>query len=400
MNWESEDYKNTLIELKPRLSLQTRCPYCNCMDLLEYWIWQGVHFIGIFKCFCCERKFYLTLPTGHAKEFPVAMDENFQAISYPEAPKDWLAVPLINSLQKPKPGFYNFDHQVRRKKEQIIIINCLDTCYGHVLYKLFYSQQYLAQKEYGLLYLVPENVVWMVPERADELLVVKGRLGELNTFDPELDGFLHRLLKNYDKVFLSESLSEADEKVFEKGFFFPMEIIKNKKEIKSKSIVFIIREDRPWIQNRFDYLIFMIYQKWKHLKFLKEYLIKRQIELLEKLSSKLKAHYPQVKLVVSGFVEKKDNYSGFDSCISNLVADIEQEKVWLQKYNDSDIIIGVHGSHMIIPSIFAPSIINIIPPFKNPHTGEDIFRANLDKVIFLKGFVRLKKMIGSVKQLL
>lgn len=389
---------SSLIELKPRLSLQTRCPWCNCMDLLEDWIWQGVHFIGIYRCFCCERKFHLTLPTGHAKEFPVAMDENFQPISYPEAANDWLAKPLIASLQQPKPGLYQFEHQVRRKKDRIIIINCLDTCYGHVLYKLFYSQQYLEQEEYGLLYMVPENVVWMVPNLADEVLVMKGRLEEMKAFDPEIDGWMHEMLKDYDKVYLSESQARTYKTRVQRSAFFPSdELAPPDKSI--KTITFILREDRFWTSNQLDYLIFLLFRKYPRLQILKKYLVQRQKSLLKQLIQQLKSTGRSWKTVITGLSENQNEYVFFDQTMLFTAHSVRIDQKSLIIYQHSDLVFGVHGSHLIIPSLFAKKVISLVPEFKRSMAGQDVFKSEEEGKI-LYGNVKINELRQAIQEIL
>ena len=49
----------------------------------------------------------------------------------------------------------------------------------------------------------------------------------------------------------------------------------------------------------------------------------------------------------------------------------ETEILWNGVYAKSHIVIGVHGSHMLIPSALAAGFINIVPRYKIPHLVED-----------------------------
>lgn len=51
--------------------------------------------------------------------------------------------------------------------------------------------------------------------------------------------------------------------------------------------------------------------------------------------------------------------------------DYETEIRWCNAYATSHIVIGVHGSNMLIPTSLSAGFIEILPDHKIPHMGED-----------------------------
>lgn len=50
---------------------------------------------------------------------------------------------------------------------------------------------------------------------------------------------------------------------------------------------------------------------------------------------------------------------------------LENELAWMEIYSKSHLVIGVHGSYMIIPISLAAGFLDLVPRYKLPNFGED-----------------------------
>src|SRR5262249_18336567 len=64
------------------------------------------------------------------------------------------------------------------------------------------------------------------------------------------------------------------------------------------------------------------------------------------------------------------------------------EMEWCKVYSKSHIVIGVHGSNMLLPTALAAAFIEIMPSWKIERWGEDIAQPYSDrKAVFLGRFL-------------
>ena len=62
----------------------------------------------------------------------------------------------------------------------------------------------------------------------------------------------------------------------------------------------------------------------------------------------------------------------------------EREKEWCGIYAKSHLIIGIHGSNMLIPTSLAAGFIEILPKHKIPHMTQDMLLSHSSRyAIFL-----------------
>ena len=54
----------------------------------------------------------------------------------------------------------------------------------------------------------------------------------------------------------------------------------------------------------------------------------------------------------------------------------EQERTWCERYAQSHLVVGVHGSGMLLPTSLAAGFICLLPPDKLAHYAEDVLMAH------------------------
>jgi hypothetical protein len=55
---------------------------------------------------------------------------------------------------------------------------------------------------------------------------------------------------------------------------------------------------------------------------------------------------------------------------------VEDELTWCKECARSHTVVGVHGSHMLLPSVLSGAVVELMPWFKLPHLGQDLVIAD------------------------
>ncbi|WP_040757355.1 hypothetical protein, partial [Winogradskyella psychrotolerans] len=123
-----------MIEIYPEIvKSESQCPRCselqNSGGALYF---QGIHVLSNCTCQACGLEYYATLPSGHSSLFPVSftLDKNYQQFDKENA--SWMAIPLLASIGDNLSVEGNFQIYNQGEGKELILINCLDDCFGHV----------------------------------------------------------------------------------------------------------------------------------------------------------------------------------------------------------------------------------------------------------------------------
>jgi len=332
-----------------------------------------MHTLSEYHCLVCGLDFYQTLPIGHDQLFPMQLaTDGLQSFYHPRA-KTWLAEPLIQSIRKPDSKSFPIVKKVNSAYKQVIIVNCLDTCFGHVFTKVWNSYTLLEnKKDWGIIAIVPERCKWLLPEKLAEVWSISIELRDCAQTIGGLDDFVKYQLQRFEKVTLSHTFTHLDhtkyidfEKVLKRPRF-------DLKEFTSSvpQITFILREDRFWLNSIVLDLCFKASRKFKLEGLFKPILIWRQKALIKQTARKILKSLPQAQLKSTGLGNSGKLFHLIDDQRTDHISETT-EMEWNKIFSKSHIIIGVHGSHMLIPSGLAAGFINIVPRYKIGHLVED-----------------------------
>lgn len=381
-----------MIEIKPTISEQFHLPkHSEECAVVEGIVFVGTHVLAKCHYSSSEQHFYQAFPVGHTWQYPVVFSEDGQNTYYQAEAKLWLAEPLIESFlshHTAKPILIRRD--VRKTYRQVIILNCLDSCYGHCLYKLFNAQRHLLQhSELGLILLIPKSLRWLVPEGTAEIWEVDASTRQLKQYIPNLDGFVKSSLEAYDKVYLSRAITqlntlEIDTKRFTKIAPFGLDDFSET----NPRVTFVMREDRFWLASRADHFLYLASVKFNTLSWMKFYFVYRQNYMVRKAARKTKTQLANAQFFVTGMGCNGTFGKSIKDCrVANEVSE-EKEREWAYLFSTSHIIIGVHGSNMLIPTSLAAAFVILVPDYKIAHWGEDVIaRHTAPNATFLGRFL-------------
>lgn len=355
-----------MIQTKPIHQHQSKCPHCATLLKPSDILWQGIHICVKSKCVGCCAEIVEDLEISHAIHSPYQVDLEKGMIFGNKLSEDWLGKPLIESLKNPQPEKICITKEVFKLCQRVIILNCIDHLYGHCLLKLLNAQRHLEDHfNYGLVVIVPKFLRWMVPEGTAEVWTVDISLRNSQFYYPDFDRFVSEESTRFDEIYISEAYSHPSQ--FDITRFTG--VSRHSFEQQHFKILFVWREDRIWCN-------FSLYRILKRLGLL-VVAHRLQNRKVRKLFKRLQSKIPLAKFAIAGLGTK----TKFPSWIEDLRVDRfneQTEKKLCQIYSESRLIIGVHGSNMLLPSAHAGLTIDLMPKERWGNFAQDILYQETD----------------------
>lgn len=329
-----------MIEIKPNINHQSNCPYCQA-SLEPFNVrWQGIHIYVESKCISCQAHLWEGLRVGHAEHKPFQIDPVKGSLLGLDSTKAWLSKSILQSLQNIEHQNIDISKEIFRECQKVILLNCIDSMYGHCLLKLLNAQRHLEHhSEYGLIVIVPKFLRWMVPEGVAEIWTVPISLRKGQCYYPSFSQFVEEELKRFEQVYVSKAYLHPSQFDITRFTGVP----KHSFEQEEYKITFIWRENRLWCRSKMLNLGLLI-QNWR----------------VKKLFEKIRAQVPEAKFAITGL----GMHTTFPDWIEDLRVDRFDEKIERQickLYSESRLVIGIHGSHMLLPSAHAGMTLDLIP---------------------------------------
>ena len=363
-----------MLEIYPNTYNKFTCAHCNLQHpkIIDL-VFLGRTILAECECNHCSSICYHTFPTGHYLWFPVSFDQK-EAKYHPRS-KVWLAEPLLQSFYKERKIYPEIKKEVYKKFDQAILLNCLDSCYGHVFHKMFNALLHLKkQPEFGLILLIPKSFLWLVPEGTAEVWYVDTPIKNLNHWIGNLDDFVKQEVKRFEKVYLSLAFTHLESTHLGLASFTKTQKFElGKFDALPPTITFICREDRVWLNNRLENFILRAAIKFKLFRHFRKYFVFRQNLLYAKTARKIAKRIKNARFYAVG-LGKTGNLGKLINDHRHETGEMTeaQEKQWCALYAQSHIVIGIHGSNMIIPSSLSAGFIELLPRHKIPHLTEDV----------------------------
>lgn len=332
-----------------------------------------MHILADTSCKHCGFIFYHCLPIGHDLLFPIQVSKDGKESFFHPRAKDWLAVPLIETLRQQSEKIISIERKINRQYGQVVIVNCLDNCFGHVFSKVWNTYTLMETKpDWGVIAIISESCKWLLPTDIAEVWSVEVGLKDCEQILGGLDAFVKKQLNRFEKVCLSHTYTHLDhtryidmEKVLKISRFDL-----DKFSSTEPHVTFVLREDRFWSNSLIMEFLYKACRKFKLASLVYPILIWRQQQLVRRAAKKILQTFPNASLSCTGL--------GISGKLFDRIADYRTERIlpeteiqWNAIFAKSHVVIGVHGSHMLIPSALAAGFVNIVPRFKIEHLVED-----------------------------
>ncbi|HEX8041482.1 MAG TPA: hypothetical protein VF490_20180 [Chryseosolibacter sp.] len=203
-------------------------------------------------------------------------------------------------------------------------------------------------------------------------LIVDLTLRELQASYESIAEFTSRQLERFDRAWISRAYSHPDFtsvdierftgiKPFDLQSFYERE----------PSVTFVLREDRWWFSGRIDYWLYRVARKLRWLKPASAILSARQNRLVRNTIRGIWEQFPGAAFTIVG-LGATGHFHGFANDRRVLKADAVSEREWCAIYSRSHVVIGFHGSNMLLPTAFAAGCVEILPEDRYGNIVQDI----------------------------
>lgn len=352
-----------MIDLHPKPDSSHKCPFCDIPLDVNGWYIPGLRCLADLSCSKCKKEFFGDLLVGHALYYPQLLEKNTGIVHDPYK-INWFSNQLSESFLKRNSKELDFKEEIIKQIKNPILLNCLDFLYGHSLLKLLNAQYYIDHTpDYDLIVLIPNFMRWLVPDGVAAIWTVDFPLITGGQWNEWLARKIQTKLEKYYKVKISVAYSHPHPDFYDIQRFSGVpsfELGNWFQKNKSINITFIWREDRLWNVNKFWYKLLRKLFKLIGLQKFQKILLYEQKNKMIRIAKKVNNLHDDVQFSVVGL----GKFGVFPSWINDFRAvqvDSLTEKKWCELYSKSHIVIGVHGSNMLLPSAHAGSTIALIP---------------------------------------
>lgn len=220
--------------------------------------------------------------------------------------------------------------------------------YGHSVLKLLNAQYYLDhQADLDLIVLVPRHLRWMVPDGVAAIWTV----GSTGRGGGEWNDWLARAIKErlggFPTCWLSVVFSHLHPNDYAIERFTrvrPFSVEEWQRRLSKPTVTFIWREDRLWSG------------AW----WLPGLAGQAQQGRMVSLAEALRRQWPSIDFAVVG-IGRRGPLPGWIRDLRAISPAEETERRWCERYAESHIVIGVHGSNMLLPSAHAGAVVELVP---------------------------------------
>jgi hypothetical protein len=363
----------------------------------------GMRILADLKCEQCGREYYGDLQSGHGLYYPLLLEKATGEV-FNRHNNDWFSTWLHASYQQRTSEKRPLTIEEFRPLRKVLLLNCLDVLYGHCLLKLLNAQYYLDHcPDFDLVVIVPSFLRWMVPEGVAAIWTLEIPLRRGTEWNDWLAGEIQEQLAKFDQVWVSVAYAHPHSRHFDIERFTritPFDFTTWPRKVEQPIVTFIWRDDRRWegdggarFRSRLEHKI------WRSLP--QSVGRDRQQRKITKLAEILRRRNPQLSFAVIGPGEPV----GFPAWIDDLRTrqiDEQTEHIWCEHYARSHVVIGVHGSNMLLPSAHAATMINLLPQDRLGNAIHDVLVTERDPRVALARYqlIPLSTSVADVAEII
>jgi hypothetical protein len=379
-----------MVQLKPTSNSHYTCPECltECTIVNEI-RFETIHVLADCTCTCCGLEFFQVLPVGHTVAYPMSLGKINGTFYQQDKTPAWLASSFLKAHENIRKDEVPIEIIIYNEYDRVIILNTLDTLYGHVLLKLYNAFHHLDhQKDIGLVIIIPKIFKWLIPPGCAEVWVVDLNLDELVYSYEAIQKFVNKQSHRFQEIYLSYAYSHPDFSTVDISRLtevtpFPLESF----SAQSPTITFVLREDRWWYPSTADYWFYRMCRKLKVLQKGAKYLSSRQNSLIKKTITLIRKKLPNASFHIVG-LGGTGTFVGYASDERKWKLNPIIERAWCNTYARSHVVIGIHGSNMLLPTAFAAGCVEILPEDRYGNMVQDLsVRYNNRLQLFFYRFV-------------
>lgn len=389
-----------MIQIKPYMFTNCSCSCGGDFSFSEL-IWQGLHICEKLICTNCGKVRINSLEVNQSGIEPYIFYPDSELICDHQGnvvPDNWFSKKL-KCLANPVIRDVDLEIEIINKFDGVLILNTLDYIYGHsFLYLLNLQRIIKSEKELGIIVIIQPMLRWLIPEKnVAEIWTVDLGFRDFNNFYPDLSVKINSELARFKKVMLSKAYVIPTNENINIQAFTGIKPYNFLNEPSFPSITFIWREDpdRLWIRN-----IYLLkgFKKAGLGKLLIPFQYLRVIYLFRLLRRTIGTKFTYS---VAGL----GDFGNFPSYIRDLRVKRfteDAEKMLCEIYSESTLVIGIHGSGMLLPSAHAGMTVSLMPSKRWGNFAEDILFTEKDVRLasFQRRIVPLNLSIFDIRDII
>lgn len=381
-----------MIRLFPDPIFPTHCPACGVKNTSNTVRLGGTVTLAETTCLACGVTYVETLPTGQFNRFPVSLSVDNQHVRVNERGR-WLIDPIKQSNVGEPVVSGSSELPIRALKRvdntsgSAVLLVCLDPCYGHALMMLFNAQRHHEQHPARpIIAVVPRALAWLVPDYVAETWVVDLPLSALEMPIPGFDAFVKtQLIPRFEVVWLSRAHIHFDHRTtrfadFTRTQKFDLPQFDTTHADTILRLTFVLREDRLWLRHGWERLLHKALNRLSFEQKTRRFWARWQAVRYRELARYIHQKLPHTTIVAVGIKGGGQYPIDLGYAVEDrrkaVPVSPEEERDWCDQYTRSQVVIGVHGSGMLLPTALAAGFVNLLPPDKLAHYAEDILLAH------------------------
>jgi FkbM family methyltransferase len=320
--------------LRPVPEQAGSCPGCKRPLEVRRVVVGGWRAVVEGTCAGCGRRLVQDLPNGHALVYPTTIDLATGDVVDP-AGAVWFSSQLREAWSRPDGDPVELERRGEVRGTSAVLANCLDPVYGHALLKLLGVQRELERAgDAAVIALVPAALASIVPEAVSEAWIVHAPFSRLRAWLLALEDRIGDELNRFETCRLAALPPHPHPTTFDLEHFVGHI---EPKAAGSPSVLLSLRSDRRWGRDA-----------------------DQQMANVAELTARLRTAFPPVGVAAVGAAEGGDLPASVDdrrvACPTE-----EQELDWIARMRAADLVIGVHGSNLVLPSGLARAVVELVP---------------------------------------
>jgi hypothetical protein len=284
-------------------------------------------------------------PASHGLYTPCIYDPATRAVEG-IAGFEWWSDPLKTPLETPRLENTNIKVHRRRDHCSWIVLNTLDTIFGHSLLLLFNAQFYLERfPQHGLIVVATPELMRYIPQNVAEIWEVQCAPRDTERWHTKLEALFAERCQT-SEVWIASAPNHPDPSRYDIRTFGLAPAQATSRNPSAPRIVFVYRGTRLWGGS------------WAEER-----------SRLARLGHWLHQFWPRAILEIVGHARLSSNVEGWTDATRKNESDYDARL--LEFLAGADLVLGAHGSSQLLPTAVARLLIELVPLDKQPSLLQD-----------------------------
>jgi hypothetical protein len=357
-------------QIHPEIRFETHCPPAGRVLGAVEWCVTGQWTMARLKDDGTGKHYWTDLPYGVGLIAPCFIDEARGEVTR-QAGGRWYSDVTRHAWQNRGSEPVDIKVEVRRKARRACLVNCLNPHWGDAVSLLLRVAQ-LRDCGFDIVVLTTQNTAWLIPDYVAEVWLVQGGHGVASQWNDDLARQVREFVSGMESCVVPSVFQPAQvgpDELAEFTRIRPFPAAGWLERLQQRPVVtFVSREDRCWADDAgrrglLDTRLGCLTGLRTARKIRDDWRARAarlgQARRIGALYQELLRWLPQLDFAVIGNGAAR-LAPGITDLRSDAI-DATIERAWCERAAASHVVVGVHGSHMVLPSGHAGAVIELLP---------------------------------------